>query len=243
MICTKCNLDKEFFDFAKNSKNKNGLRSQCKPCDKEYRNKNKEKIETYRQQYYEQHREALLQYNKNYNELNSENIKKTRKSYRIKNSSKIKSASKEYYYKNKELLLNKNKKYREQNKESITEYKRQYKKNRRDSDSLYKLECNIRRLIQLSFSSKGSKKTNKTKEILGCSFEEFKIYISSKFESWMTWDNRGLYNGELNYGWDLDHIIPISSATNEEETIKLNHYTNFQPLCSYVNRNIKKDKI
>lgn len=39
------------------------------------------------------------------------------------------------------------------------------------------------------------------------------------------------------------HIIPISSATNEEELIKLNHYTNLQPLCSKVNRDIKKDKI
>jgi hypothetical protein len=28
----------------------------------------------------------------------------------------------------------------------------------------------------------------------------------------------------------MDHIIPISSAKTEEEIIKLNHYTNFQPL-------------
>lgn len=61
----------------------------------------------------------------------------------------------------------------------------------------------------------------------------------SKFEPWMTWGNRGLYNGELNYGWDIDHIIP--SAETEEGVIKLNHYTNLQPLCSKVNRDIKKD--
>lgn len=63
----------------------------------------------------------------------------------------------------------------------------------------------------------------------------------SKFEPWMTWGNRGLYNGELNYGWDIDHIIPVSSAETEEGVIKLNHYTNLQPLCSKVNRDIKKD--
>lgn len=39
----------------------------------------------------------------------------------------------------------------------------------------------------------------------------------------MTWENRGLYNGELNYGWDIDHIIPLSSVNSEEEIIKLNH--------------------
>jgi len=29
----------------------------------------------------------------------------------------------------------------------------------------------------------------------------------------------------------------------EEDIIKLNHYTNLQPLCSKINRDIKKDKI
>jgi hypothetical protein len=59
----------------------------------------------------------------------------------------------------------------------------------------------------------------------------------------MTWENRGLFNGTENYGWDLDHIIPISSATTEEQVIELNHYTNFQPLCSHINRNVKKDRL
>lgn len=67
--------------------------------------------------------------------------------------------------------------------------------------------------------------------------------MESKFEDWMSWDNQGLYNGELNYGWDIDHIIPISTAKNEEDIIRLNHYTNLQPLCSKVNRDIKRDTI
>jgi len=86
-------------------------------------------------------------------------------------------------------------------------------------------------------------KKSTTYEILGCTIEEFKLHLESNFESWMNWDNRGLYNGELNYGWDIDHIIPISSATSEEDVIRLNHYTNLQPLCSYVNRYIKCDQI
>jgi hypothetical protein len=52
----------------------------------------------------------------------------------------------------------------------------------------------------------------------------------------MTWDNRGLYNGQKNYGWDVDHIIPKSTAKTKEEVIKLNHYTNLRPRCSYLNR-------
>jgi hypothetical protein len=59
----------------------------------------------------------------------------------------------------------------------------------------------------------------------------------------MTWDNKGEYDGTLNFGWDIDHIIPLASATTEEELIRLNHYTNLQPLCSKINRDIKKDKL
>jgi hypothetical protein len=43
--------------------------------------------------------------------------------------------------------------------------------------------------------------------------------------------------------WDIDHIIPISSAESEDDVIRLNHYTNLQPLCSYTNRYIKRDSI
>ena len=59
----------------------------------------------------------------------------------------------------------------------------------------------------------------------------------------MNWDNRGLYSGEFNYGWDIDHVIPLSSVDKEDEIIKLNHYTNLQPLCSKINRDIKKDNL
>ena len=107
---------------------------------------------------------------------------------------------------------------------------------------MFKLSSSIRCLIINSIKRKGFKKNSKTLHILGCSFEDFKLYIESKFEYWMTWENRGLYNGELNHGWDIDHILPISSANNEDDIYKLNHYTNLQPLCSKVNRDIKKNK-
>jgi hypothetical protein len=42
-----------------------------------------------------------------------------------------------------------------------------------------------------------------------------------------------------NHGkWHLDHIIPLATATTEEDVIRLNHYTNFQPL--WADDNLKK---
>ena len=80
----------------------------------------------------------------------------------------------------------------------------------------------------------------RTHELLGCSLEEFKVYLESKFEPWMSWGNYGKYNGEYEYGWDIDHIIPVSSAQTEDDIIRLNHFTNLQPLCSKFNRVIKR---
>jgi hypothetical protein len=56
-----------------------------------------------------------------------------------------------------------------------------------------------------------------------------KKYIESKFKEGMSWDNYGVY------GWHLDHIIPLSSAKNEEELKSLCHYTNLQPLWAFDN--------
>lgn len=128
------------------------------------------------------------------------------------------------------------------NKESIRDQKREYMRSKR-KDPMFKFKDNIRTLISNSLRNKGFKKNIRSVNILGCSIEDFKLYIESKFEPWMNWKNKGLYNNEFNFGWDIDHIIPLSSAISEEDLINLNHYTNFQPLCSKINRDIKKDKL
>lgn len=154
-----------------------------------------------------------------------------------------KTKAKETYLLNKDKVKVKNAEYYKLNKVAISKKKQETHVKRMQSDSLYKLIYNLRRLINQSLKNKGFVKNKRTHQILGCSYEDFKIYLESKFEPWMNWNNKGLYNGELNYGWDIDHIIPLSSAKTEEDLYKLNHYTNLQPLCSKVNRDIKKNLI
>lgn len=151
-----------------------------------------------------------------------------KKEYRNNNKEKIYLKSKEWYLKTKNLRK---------------KHKNNYYKNKRKNDNLFKLTSGLRRNIRNSFIRNGFAKNSKTQEIIGCSFDDFKVYIESKFENWMNWNNKGLYNGTYNFGWDIDHIIPISAAATEEDIIKLNHYTNLQPLCSKKNRDIKNSKI
>ena len=133
--------------------------------------------------------------------------------------------------------------YNQVNKELINKKYLVRTKNRMQKDPLFKLSRNIPKLIRLSIKREGYSKKTKTYQILGCTFNQFKSYIESKFEHWMTWDNYGKYDGSIGYGWEFDHIIPVSSAKTEEELLKLNHYSNLQPLDGYVNRYIKRNKV
>lgn len=172
--------------------------------------------------YYQKNKEKLIKQQKDYQKLNKDKINV----YKELNKEKQREYMKEYYL---------------ENKESINKQKTNYHNQKIKTDNLYKLTYGIRRNIGISIKNGGYTKKSKTTQILGCSFEEFKNHLESLWEPWMNWDNKGLYNGTLNYGWDIDHKTPLSTAKTEEDIIRLNYYTNLQPLCSKVNRDIKKD--
>jgi hypothetical protein len=160
------------------------------------------------------------------------------------NRRKSKSNSKNYYQLNKEKILAYQKDYYVKNKfvikNKIKKYWYKWHKLKIQLDENYRLKRNIKSLLYRSFTKYGYKKNSKTENILGCSYKEFKIYIENQFECWMNWNNNGVNTGNYNETWQYDHIIPLSSAKTETEIIKLNHYTNFQPLCS--KKNLEKGK-
>ena len=200
---------------------------------KQWRDNNKEKL--VRPGHYEKYKESY----KNY----ANKTKDKKKEYNKTNKEKKKKWDKKYQEKNKKKIAENKKVYRKINKDALKINKAKYQKERRKVDPLFKLTDNIRSMISSSIKRKGYKKTTKTYDILGCSYEEFKMHLEAQWEAWMSWENYGLYNGTENYGWDIDHIIPQSSAKDEKGVIALNHYTNLRPLCSYYNRVIKWNRI
>lgn len=199
--------------------------------------KDPQRQKEYLRDYYKRNRESLIKLAKE-----NPNRKINDKKYHVKNKSKNNKISKEWNDNNKEYKKELARKYYLNNKESIIDNNNEYQKERRKKDNLFRLKCRVRSLISNSINRKRYKKNSATEKILGCTFNEFKLYIESKFETWMTWENYGLYNGELNCGWDIDHIIPNSHSKSEDESLKLNHYSNLQPLCSKVNRDLKINK-
>lgn len=232
-ICKKCEIEKELSDYYL-KKNGSVRSSYCKNC---YNIVYKTK---YSKEYYEDNKELFKESYKNWSENNDR--KEYMLNYRKENADKLRQNSKEFRENNKELVAQRKNDYynsltpeqkdqlREKKKANYYNNHKQYRdsknkyfNNRIKNDSIFKLVTNIRSLISNSFKRCDTIKSTKTIEILGCSFEEFKIHLENKFDDKMNWDNQGSY-------WHMDHVIPISSAQTEEEVYRLNHYTNFQPL-------------
>ncbi len=214
------------------------MKTDKKTIQKRYREKNRETLKKKNREYKELNKEKIKASNKLYRENNKESIKQKSETYRLNHKEELSSWKKKYRKQNKELLKEKDKLYRETHRGNFSKYKKERKK----VDKLYFLKLKIYNIVYKAVKHKVAKHTS-TLEILGCSYECFKEYLESKFEPWMTWENYGKYNGELNYGWDIDHIIPLTTAKTEDDVIRLSHYTNLRPLCSYTNRVIKKDII
>lgn len=106
-----------------------------------------------------------------------------------------------------------------------------------------KFKSSVRNSVGSAFQRKGFSKPKSTEEILGITLIEFYYYIQSKFAPWMSMDNYGNSQGvatDFCQSWQFDHVVPIAMGVTIEDIIDLNHYTNFQPLCSYENQFVKK---
>jgi len=145
--------------------------------------------------------------------------------------------SKKYYTENSEKIKKHihewNKTYSK--KPEVKERKRVYTNKIRKIPQI-KLAHRFRVRINTALNRKGLEKRKGKLDFLGCSLEEFKTYLESKFKPGMNWSN---YKWD---GWHVDHIKPIASfdLTNEEDFKKCFHYTNLQPL--WAAENFKKNK-
>lgn len=91
------------------------------------------------------------------------------------------------------------------------------------------LVASLRSRIYNVLKTQGIIKTARTEQLLGCSVEFFRQYISGLFQPGMTLENHGK--------WHIDHIRPCASfdLTDLEQQKQCFNYTNLQPLWAAEN--------
>ena len=172
--------------------------------------------------------------NREFHERNKEIVNKKRKEYYKENIHIYKERDKKRH---KENILN-----REMQGESVrkrliglTEKEKKDRRNKErrkkyKEDKLYSLKIRIRSLINKKLRDMDLTKSHTTEKYLGCDIKQLMSHLEKNFINGMSWENRD--------DWQIDHIVPISRAKNEEEFILLSHYTNLQPM--WAEDNLKK---
>jgi hypothetical protein len=133
-----------------------------------------------------------------------------------------------WYQNNKERAKKNSSLYYQKNKDK----RRAKNKAKEEANPNFKLKRLLRHRLRQAI--KKNRKVGSAVKDLGCTIEELKVYLESKFQDGMTWDNHGPD------GWHIDHIEPLSrfDLTDYEQLKKACHYTNLQPL--WAEDNIRK---
>lgn len=142
------------------------------------------------------------------------------------------------YLENKEEVLIKNSEWRKSNWDKVYNQRKESGYCKRSRKKWYhkKGKFNINWVISERIRHRirnvlnGKVKSKSTLELLGCSIDDLKNHLQSKFYANMSWDNYGSY-------WHIDHIRPCASFNleNEEEQKICFHYSNLQPLTAKDN--------
>jgi len=154
-----------------------------------------------------------------------------KKSYQLYKEKK-KAKSRKYKEKNRDKVSAYNKEYNKRpevkNKRRI--YNRRYENSRIFSDPVYRERRFLWKNICRALMVYGYSRNTKVYEALGADRDVVRKHLQEQFRDGMSWDNYG--------EWQIDHIIPLSSAETVERVVELNHYTNLQPL--WAEENAKK---
>lgn len=225
--CARCQRVKFLDEFSKATSRTDGLHIYCKLCDqqrsKETYQRTKEQVNERSRNRYQRDKEKILARN--------------RRGY-IQHRGEWLAQRRQYRAEHKEEA----KKQRQQSRITDRVRDRKYQQHRRKTDSLFRITSSLRTRLNNALKATSFRKTSKLFQYLGCTLEELKVHLEKQFKEGMTWDNYGPYRDNGYTTWQMDHIIPLSSATTEEELYKLCHYTNLQPLWAATNRE-KSDKV
>jgi hypothetical protein len=166
--------------------------------------------------------------------------RKAGKRYRQENPEKVKASRRppEHWRQWRKDNPGKNAEYtrrwRKKNREKVNAMARR----RRQKSNNHRIKSNLRGRLNDALKRHSATKGRPISKLLGCTIEQFKSHLESRFTDGMSWDNYGRGMDK----WHIDHIKPCNTfdLTKEEDQAACFHYTNMQPLWAIDN--LKKRK-
>lgn len=247
-VCKQCCLEKDSFPFSySKDKLKKWERSICTECSKVnrkiYSKNNREKINKKMSEYRNNNSDKIKEHKKKYYKNNKEKILINVKKYYENNIEKINMYYNDYVKNNKEKIANKLKKYNIENKDKIKLAQRVSYRNNPATRIRKILSSKIRVKLLESDSSKNSISIFKH---LPYTIDELKNHLESQFETWMSWENYGVYRSnswkdddKSTWTWQIDHIIPHSyfkyTSMEDSDFVECWSLNNLRPLSSKQN--------
>lgn len=174
----------------------------------EWRRDNADKFKAVKKAWLKKHQEQIRNYQKAYRLEHSDELREYHKEYRRTNSGKRAVQMQQWQKRN-------------------AAKRRAYRKNQYKQNLTFRLGVNLRSRLNAAVSARC--RAGSAVRDLGCSINEFVVYISGLFAPGMSWENRG--------EWHLDHIKPLAAfdLTDREQFLAACHFTNIQPLWAADN--------
>jgi len=175
---------------------------------REYRKRNREKINASSKKYYDSHKEEHAERTSNWRKENKDLVSKRRKELYDANPEKYRAASKKYYAENTASAIESVKRYMKNNIAAVAERKKKWYEDNQDRNRNY-----------------SHKRRATVYNVEGGHFTDAEFH-----ELCEKYDNKCLRCGQTDVKLTADHVIPISLGLPHTDEI-----TNIQPLCLSCN--------
>lgn len=247
-FCVKCKNNKNEGGFYKHSASSDGLNSWCKECNlkatkqtaQKYKERNlllskneivlvaiKKKCYSCQKTKLPKHFYVSVHTKDGLSKKCIKCVALCGKNFRDKNPNYAAQYNKKYYQKNMGRLRLSIKQYVKDNPEKIDIARRI-----RDKKNYPKLRFKklLSDRLRKALKRGGASKTRRTHILIGCSIQELRDFLESKFTTGMSWENYG--------EWHIDHKKPCAAfdLSDENQQLQCFHYSNLQPLWAKDNR-------
>ena len=229
--CTKCGEEKKLEEFHKQAAAKDGRFPHCKLCEKARKarkyaedpdqerlrarasyHRRRDSVRRQQKEHYDENLERMRKRARDYHHSNYEQIRERRKTHNVDPQRKV-----DYM-----------KRYNRENRPRLRVLARRRHNRLMKTSPEYALQFRLR--DRLNKAIKNDSKSGSAVRDLGCSIEELKRHLESKFNSRMNWKNWGTY-------WHIDHFFPLAQADLEDrvEFLAVCNWRNLQPLTATAN--------